>query len=173
MKTNTLNSIAQEKYGKDYNHLPDDGAEQDFVQGEYARREKLSTIKPINGLNEPEKAFEIEAVKHTPTPFKCCQESADKNWWIVTDLRNNIVANVNCETGIDLPPLVSTKMPAENNAQFIVTACNNHAALVAALTRFEQRAIDLGSNGFAQEIAIAREAIKNAKGSYKTAMELI
>jgi len=61
MKTNTLNSIAQEKYGKDYNHLPDDGAEQDFVQGEYARREKLSTIKPINGLDEPEKAFEIKS----------------------------------------------------------------------------------------------------------------
>ena len=46
MKTKTLNQISQEKYGKDYNHLPDDGAEQDFVQGEYSR---LNQVKPACG----------------------------------------------------------------------------------------------------------------------------
>ena len=55
MKTKTLNQISQEKYGKDYNHLPDDGAEQDFVQGEYSR---LNQVKPVcNDLSEqPDKA---------------------------------------------------------------------------------------------------------------------
>ena len=52
----TLNQISQEKYGKDYNHLPDDGAEQDFVQGEYTRltaTKKVHAVKPVcNDLSE-------------------------------------------------------------------------------------------------------------------------
>ena len=55
MTMKTLNQISQEKYGKDYNHLPDDGAEQDFVQGEYSR---LNQVKPVS--EQPGKATAIE-----------------------------------------------------------------------------------------------------------------
>ena len=51
----TLNQISQEKYGKDYNHLPDDGVDQDFVQGEYSR---LNQVKPVS--EQPGKATAIE-----------------------------------------------------------------------------------------------------------------
>lgn len=50
--TLTLNALAQEFYGKDYGQLPDDGAQQDHVQHEYARRkqerrEKLEAVNPV------------------------------------------------------------------------------------------------------------------------------
>lgn len=70
---------------------------------------------------------------HTPTPWKFAQESIDPEWAIVTDADGNIIANVNSETGPDIPPLVSTKMPRDANAAHIVHCVNNHDALLQAL----------------------------------------
>jgi hypothetical protein len=41
MKMKTLNEISQERYGKTYRQLPDDGEEQDCVQGIFERQPKL------------------------------------------------------------------------------------------------------------------------------------
>lgn len=60
--------------------------------------------------------------KHTPGPWKYSFESIDLAWAIVTDSNGNIIANVNSETGPDLPPLVSTKMPQIANARLIAAA---------------------------------------------------
>ncbi len=72
-------------------------------------------------------------MSHTPTPWKYTQESIDPEWAIVTDASGHIIANVNSETGPDIPPLVSTKMPRDANAAHIVRCVNNHDALLAAL----------------------------------------
>jgi hypothetical protein len=142
--------------------MPDDGAEQDFVQCEYARRQKLATIKPISGLDEPEKAFEI--AKHRPLPFHvstngCTKESGGEPAFPGVHDSSGLPhgQDIVCDCFGD-------SESCNANAQFIVAACNNHYALLSALERFEQRAIDLGANGFEQEIAVAQEAIKNAKG---------
>mgnify|MGYP000747659551 CR=1 FL=1 len=79
---------------------------------------------------------------HTPTPWKFAQESIDPEWAIVTDADGNIIANVNSETGPDIPPLVSTKMPRDANAAHIVHCVNNHDALLQALKALV-REIDL------------------------------
>lgn len=61
-------------------------------------------------------------VKHTPGPWSFSFESSSCEWAIVTDSNGNIVANVNSETGPDLPPLVSIKMPQTANARIIAAA---------------------------------------------------
>lgn len=60
--------------------------------------------------------------KHTPGPWKFGYESIDPNWAIVTGAGGHIVANVNSESGPDLPPLVSAKLPQEANARLISAA---------------------------------------------------
>ena len=93
MKTTTLNSISQEKYGKDYNHLPDDWAEQDFVQGEYARRQKLANVKPVcSDLSE-----ETGEIPHTAGHCRCRVCLADER------LANSAPALLAaCEFGVKL-----------------------------------------------------------------------
>ena len=60
--------------------------------------------------------------KHTPGPWKVTVENDDSDWAIVTGKGGNIVANVNSESGPDLPPLVSTKMPQRANTNLIDAA---------------------------------------------------
>lgn len=59
---------------------------------------------------------------HTPGPWKVSTESADPDWAVVTTTHGNVVANVNSETGPDLTPLVSVKMPQNANARLIAAA---------------------------------------------------
>lgn len=49
-------------------------------------------------------------------------DSESLAWALVVDSRGNIIANVNTESGPDIPPLVSTKMPGEANARLIAAA---------------------------------------------------
>ena len=79
--------------------------------------------------------------KHTPGPWKWSVESVDPEWAIVTAAGGNIVANVNSETGPDIPPLVSTKMPQMANAALIAAA----PELLEALERIaEEDVIECG-----------------------------
>ena len=41
-----FDKISQAKYGKNYKQLPDDGVEQDFVQGEYSRQNQTPATAP-------------------------------------------------------------------------------------------------------------------------------
>lgn len=59
---------------------------------------------------------------HTPGPWEVRHESADPCWAVVCALGGRIVANVNSETGPDIPPLVSIKMPTDANARLIAAA---------------------------------------------------
>ena len=67
--------------------------------------------------------------KHTPGPWEVRHESIDPRWAIVTTSMGDIVANVNAETGPDIPPLVTTKMPRAANAALIAAAPDLLAAL--------------------------------------------
>ena len=60
--------------------------------------------------------------KHTPGPWEVRHESADPEWSVVVASGGRIVANVNAETGPDIPPLVATKMPKDANAALISAA---------------------------------------------------
>lgn len=59
---------------------------------------------------------------HTPGPWTVSFEVAISDWALVIARDGKIVANVNSETGPDLPPLVSTKMPQAANARLIAAA---------------------------------------------------
>lgn len=59
---------------------------------------------------------------HTPGPWEIRHESTDPEWAVVVATGGRIVANVNAETGPDIPPLVSTKMPRDANARLIAAA---------------------------------------------------
>lgn len=95
--------------------------------------------------------------KHTPGPWKYSNESVDPNWFIVTAAGGNIVANVNCETGPDIPPLVSIKMPALANAHLIAAAPD----LLEALTNLLDMITDNRLHG--PEVLAAAEAIHKAE----------
>ncbi len=71
------------------------------------------------------------SAKHTAGPWRVLHECADPEWCVVVALGGRIVANVNAETGPDIPPLVSTKMPKEGNALLIAAAPELAAALLA------------------------------------------
>ena len=60
--------------------------------------------------------------QHTPGPWTISPTQTAGGWELVTDARGGIVANVNYETGPDLPPLVSRKMPVAANARLIAAA---------------------------------------------------
>lgn len=68
--------------------------------------------------------------KHTPGPWKWGQESIDPEWAVVTSQGGCIIANVNSETGPDIPPLVSTKMPQHANAAIIAAAPDMYVELM-------------------------------------------
>lgn len=59
---------------------------------------------------------------HTAGPWDYRHESIDPEWGIVCASGGNIVANVNSETGPDIAPCVSTKMPINQNARLIADA---------------------------------------------------
>jgi hypothetical protein len=67
--------------------------------------------------------------KHTPGPWEVRHESADPEWSVVVASGGRIVANINAETGPDIPPLTATKMPKEANARLISAAPDLLAAL--------------------------------------------
>ena len=105
---------------------------------------------------------------HTPTPWKFAQESIDPEWAIVTDADGNIIANVNSETGPDIPPLVSTKMPRDANAAHIVHCVNNHDALLEVVKRiyeYEMERMEKDDHHFdEEEIGYWGELIAQAEG---------
>jgi hypothetical protein len=61
----------------------------------------------------------------------------DGEWDQVVDANDNIVANVNTESGPDLPPLVSTKMPCKANANLIIAAPDLYEALGQQLSQWQ------------------------------------
>ena len=70
--------------------------------------------------------------KHTPGPWRVDSSMVHTGWVLVTTSDGNIIANVNTETGPDIPPAVSTKMPAMNNATLIAAAPEMYQALTLA-----------------------------------------
>jgi hypothetical protein len=66
---------------------------------------------------------------HTPGPWKFSESKLASGWGLVVDSHENIIANVNTETGPDIPPLVSTKMPCKANGMVIAAAPDMLAAL--------------------------------------------
>lgn len=79
----------------------------------------------------------------TPGPWVVSFESVDPEWAVVTGKGGHIVANVNSESGPDVPPLVSVKMPRDANARLIaaspdlLAACLAGAAYSDALARYQ------------------------------------
>lgn len=99
--------------------------------------------------------------KHTPGPWRVLHESADPEWCAVVASGGRIVANVNAETGPDIPPLVATKMPKEANACLIAAA----PELLEAVERLEAGVRLWMSRGVTDEdMAFAKAAILKAKG---------
>ena len=68
---------------------------------------------------------------YTPGPWKFSESKLASGWGLVVDSHENIIANVNTETGLDIPPLVSTKMPCKANGMVIAAAPDMLAALLA------------------------------------------
>ena len=58
-------------------------------------------------------------------------KSEPSEWGLIVDSHENIIANVNSETGPDIPPLVSTKMPCAANGMLMAAAPDMLAALLA------------------------------------------
>ena len=61
-------------------------------------------------------------MSHTPGPWKVDSSMISTGWVLVTNSNGDVVANVNTETGPDIPPLVSIKMAALSNAHLIAAA---------------------------------------------------
>lgn len=68
---------------------------------------------------------------HTPGPWKFSESKLASGWGLVVDSHENIIANVNSETGPDIPPLVSTKVPCTGNGELMAAAPDMLAALLA------------------------------------------
>ena len=67
---------------------------------------------------------------YTPGPWRF-SKSESSEWGLIVDSHENIIANVNSETGPDIPPLVSTKMPCTGNGELMAAAPDMLAALLA------------------------------------------
>ena len=67
--------------------------------------------------------------KYTTGPWTFDWEDDNRTWAIVKSPTGKIVANVNTESGPDIAPLVSDKMPAQANAQLISAAPDLFEAL--------------------------------------------
>lgn len=100
---------------------------------------------------------------HTPGPWAFDWEDEDRKWAIVTSPTGKIVANVNTESGPDLPPLVSDKMPAGANARLIACAPSMLTALKEALHPLEMYHI-YGWPDRNNVIAQVKSAIAKAEG---------
>ena len=61
-------------------------------------------------------------MSHTPGPWRVDSSMISTGWVLVTKSNGDVVANVNTETGPDIPPTVSIKMPALSNAHIIAAA---------------------------------------------------
>ena len=68
---------------------------------------------------------------YTAGPWKFSESKLASGWGLVIDSHENIIANVNTETGPDIPPLVSTKMPCKANGMVIAAVPYMLAALLA------------------------------------------
>ena len=78
-------------------------------------------------------------------------------WVLVTTSDGNIIANVNTETGPDIPPAVSTKMPAMNNATLIAAA----PEMLEALERIRDES---GPFNLGEMRKLVESAIRKARG---------
>jgi len=98
-------------------------------------------------------------VSHTPGPWEISLREMLDGWVIVVDRDGGIVANVNTETGPNIPPLVSRKMPAGANAALIAAAPDMLEALEAMVEMVEM-------NGLGKRYALdlAASAITKARG---------
>ena len=72
-----------------------------------------------------------ESMTFTPGPWKFSESKLASGWGLVIDSHENIIANVNTETGPDIQPLVSTKMPCKANGMVIAAVPDILAALLA------------------------------------------
>ena len=101
---------------------------------------------------------------YTPGPWEVATPKYSYSWPSVvsTKLPNNGLPFTNIAK-MDCSMSYGGSMPAETalaNAKLIAAAPD----LLAALDKFMNRALDLGSNGFSQEIAVARATIAQATG---------
>ena len=68
---------------------------------------------------------------YTPGPWRFIASELSSGWGLIVDSHENIIANVNTETGPDTPPLVSTKMPCAANGMLMAATPDMLAALLA------------------------------------------
>ena len=101
----------------------------------------------------------MNGAKFTPGPWTFDWEDDNRTWAIVKSPTGKIVANVNTESGPDIAPLVSDKMPAQANAQLIASAPD---LLDAAQTALE--CLEGGGFGKAYAEDVLRAAIRKAEG---------
>ena len=92
---------------------------------------------------------------HTAGPWKFSESKLASGWGLVIDSHENIIANVNTETGPDIPPLVSTKMPCKANGMVIAAAPDMLAALKSIRDYLHEREI-FGYMMMEVEAAIAK-----------------
>ena len=98
-------------------------------------------------------------MSHTPGPWSVDSSMISTGWVLVTKSNGDVVANVNTETGPDIPPTVSIKMPALSNAHLIAAAPD----LLRELERLEnQSGLPLERDDPAR--VAARAAIRKARG---------
>ena len=98
-------------------------------------------------------------MSHTPGPWRVDLREMRDGWVIVVDDNEGIVANVNTESGPDIPPLVSRKMPAGANAALIAAAPEMLEALEAMVEM-----VELNGVGKRYALGLAASAIRKARG---------
>jgi hypothetical protein len=105
--------------------------------------------------------------KHTPGPWKVSFERIDPDLSLVTNSVGNVIAIVNSETGPDIPPLVSTKMPKDANARLIAAAPELLKVVKMAMRELEALKILIGYPAFIRDVPVerCRSAIAKAEGS--------
>ena len=101
---------------------------------------------------------------HTPGPWKFSESKLASGWGLVVDSHENIIANVNTETGPDIPPLVSTKMPCKANGMVIAAAPDMLAALKYNLMILYDAHPEPEQRRYALTLALTLEAIAKAEG---------
>ncbi len=101
----------------------------------------------------------MNGAKFTPGQWTFDWEDDNRTWAIVKSPTGKIIANVNTESGPDIAPLVSEKMPAQSNAQLIAAAPDLLDAAQTALECLEE-----GGFGKAYAEDVLRAAIRKAEG---------
>ena len=102
---------------------------------------------------------------HTAGPWKFSESKLASGWGLVIDSHKNIIANVNTETGPDIPPLVSTKMPCKANGMVIAAAPDMLAALKYNLMVLYDAHPEPEQRRYA--LALTKGAIAKAEGKTK------